>query len=173
MKKYPIYTFNAKWSQIGKQDPDYPNSYKDLPEGYIWNATGFHRMFKEEQTEEQLEKFINEWWNKYKESDKFKESNINNVELNYKFKFNETFVCTWFGHECYDDGQTDEEFLNEFEQYVSRHENYQDINNMREPYICLMGAEDRWRWNSGNKEYTGIPCRCKYCKEQGVLRIAH
>jgi len=39
-----------------------------------------------------------------------------------------------------------------------------------------MGAEDRWRWRGfgdDGKEETSAPCRCKACKEQGVVRIAH
>ena len=44
---------------------------------------------------------------------------------------------------------------------------------------CLMGAEDNWRWRAagpdGNESEDQIPapCRCKFCKEQGLLRIAH
>ena len=41
-----------------------------------------------------------------------------------------------------------------------------------------MGAEDRWRWHGAEPDgkptdYSPAPCRCKFCKEQGVIRIAH
>ena len=41
-----------------------------------------------------------------------------------------------------------------------------------------MGAEDRWRWHGAepsgsNEDHSPAPCRCKFCKEQGVIRIAH
>lgn len=175
MKNYPIYNFNAKWSQSGKQDPKYPNQYKDLKEGRIWNSTGFSKMFREEQTQEQLDIFINEWWSKYL---KVKDNifDIEDLKLEAKYKEHETFVCTWFAHETFDDGQTDEEFLEEFEKFVRRYEYQQDdfeshINDKN--YHCLMGAEDRWRWTSGNDDYKGIPCRCNHCKEAGMLRISH
>lgn len=173
MKKYPIYIFSAKWSQKGIQDIKYPNRHKGLPEGYIWNSTGFNKMFKEYQTEEQLKSYIENWWDEYKNFKFDENQNIDNVQLNFQFLIEETFVCTWFTHECFDEGQTDEEFLNEFEQYVQRHEYYQDKMEYKNYKICLMGAEDRWRWNSGDKSYNGIPCRCQHCKEQGLLRISH
>lgn len=133
-------------------------------------------MFKEEQTQEQIDLLINEWWSKYI----LNKDSINNVEdlkLVAKYKKHDSFVCVWFSHETFDNGQTDEEFIDEFREYVSRYEHKQDygvdeIQNDPD-YECLMGAEDTWRWNSGSKEYEGIPCRCKHCKEQGMLRIAH
>lgn len=174
MKKYPIYSFSAKWSQDGKQDPEYPNQWKDLREGRIWNSTGFTKMFREEQTQEQIDSFINKWWSRYL-SNKDNIFNVEDLKLTAKYKEHESFVCTWFTHETFDDGQTDEEFLDEFEQFVRRYEYQQDSEpgNYPENYHCLMGAEERFRWRSGSDEYDGIPCRCKHCKSQGMLRIAH
>lgn len=171
MKKYPIYSFSAKWSQDGEQDP---NRYEGLREGRIWNSTGFTKMFREEQTQEQIDTFVNEWWTKYLES-KNNISNVENLKLEAKYKEHESFVYVWFSHETFDDGQTDEEFLKEFGEFVRRYEHQQDCEpgNYPENYHCLMGAEDRWRWHSGSKEYTSIPCRCNHCKEAGMLRIAH
>lgn len=175
MKKYPIYKFNAKWSQDGKQDPNYPNLHLGLKEGRIWNYTGFSKMFREEQTQEQLDLFINEWWSKFLET-KDNIFNIEDLNLETKYVEHETFVGTWFAHQTFDDGQTDEEFLYEFEQFVNRYEYQQDRyepGNHPENYHCLMGGYERFRWYSGSDEYNDVPCRCKYCKEAGMLRIAH
>lgn len=183
-KTYPIYSFNARWSQVGVQDPNFPNSYKGLPEGRIWNATGFKKMFRTEQTQDELDKIVREWWENYVQSEldyanRKKEPLVNfdiqDLVLEAKFKEHNTFICTWFGHETFDDGQSDEEFLQSFEEFVRKYEHQQEIRyDTSDPdYHCLMGAEDRWRWRSGNEEYEGIPCRCEGCKKAGMLRIAH
>jgi len=181
-KSYPIYSINAKWSKDGVQDPQYPNWFKGLPEGRIWNGIGFKKMFKEEQTEESLNIFLNDWWEKFLKVPK----NIENIKnpilekLEIKFYENETWYLTWFCHETFDNGQTDKEVLDSFEKYVRRKE---DLNNKSqcergEDDCCLMGAEDRWRWRGADEngmfnEESPAPCRCKYCKEQGVLKISH
>ncbi len=40
-----------------------------------------------------------------------------------------------------------------------------------------MGAEDRWRWKgrepNGGDDESDPPCRCKFCKKQGIIRIGH
>jgi|GEM_PF-2101125 hypothetical protein len=181
-QKFPIYFFSARWSEDGVQDPKYPKWYEGLPEGRVWNSTGFHKMFREEQTQEQLDAFVQDWWKRFlvsknEEDSRFK---IINPELQYlkaEYKKHDTWVLTWFQHETFDIGQTDEEALQSFEDYVSRIED----ENRGKPEmegIPLMGAEDRWRWrgadeNGNYSEDAPAPCRCKYCKEQGVLRIAH
>lgn len=178
-KIYPIYSFNARWSQIGVQDPKYPVWYEGLPEGRIWNGTGFTKMYKEELTQEQLDVTIKEWWEKYltiqtdfagREKTSLSELDVQDLTLEAKYKEHNSFVCTWFGHETFDIGQTDEEFLKAFEEFVQKYE-HQD---RKDPdYHCLMGAEDRWRWRSGDDKYESIPCRCESCKSAGMLRIAH
>lgn len=190
-KKWPIYSFSAKWSQDGEWNPEYPNWHDGLPEGRIWNSTGFSKMFKEEQTNEQLDEYIQDWWEKMIETknkeDKFPIINPRDVKLEVKFVEFESWVLTWFCHETFDIGQTDEEAIRSFEEYVARVQDHNERIKRNCPedqwykngHKCLMGAEDRWRWRGAyeNGEYgdgeASYPCRCKYCKEQGVLRIAH
>ena len=64
-QKFPIYFFGARWSEDGVQDPKYPKWYEGLPEGRVWNSTGFHKMFREEQTQEQLDAFVQDWWKRF------------------------------------------------------------------------------------------------------------
>jgi hypothetical protein len=177
-QKFPIYSFSARWSQDGEHDKKYPNSYEGLPEGRVWNSTGFYKMFKEEQTQEELDKFVKDWWDKYvvnRPKDRQPIVNPELLELKAVYKKHDSWVITWFEHQTFDIGQTDEEALQSFEDYVSRieQENYDKDLTEQE---CLMGAEDRWRWHGvadDGKTVTPAPCRCKYCKEQGYVRIAH
>lgn len=186
-KTYPIYTFSAHWSQDGKQDMNYPKWHEGLPEGRIWNGTSFSKMYKEEKTQEELDIIVKEWWEKLIE----KKDNIINPELDYlksEFKGYETWYLSWFQHETFDDGQTDEEVLQSFADYVDRvQRKNHDIDmefgddyseKYKHGYKALMGAEDTWRWHGAEpdgkpEDYSPAPCRCKFCKEQGVIRIAH
>jgi len=98
--------------------------------------------------------------------------------------FDEEWCLTWFAHYTFDIGQTDQETLNSFEEFVYRMKRYNSKNGKmeqfsdgtsywNEPY-CLMGAEDRWRWKGDPKiDDSRPPCRCKFCKEKGVITIGH
>lgn len=172
---YPIYSISAKWSQKGIQDPQYPNLHIDLPAGRIWNSSGFSFMSKEKLSDAELTIKATEWWTKFLDNKNNTINEVDNLILNGKFVRYETWVLTWFQHETFDIGQTDNEALNSFEQYVRRHEHlpYKHPEN-----ICLMGAEDRWRWhgaepNGEPNDHSPAPCRCKFCKEQGKIRIGH
>lgn len=190
-KKYPIYSISAKWSQDGKWDDNYPKWHENLPEGRMWNSTSFSKMFKEEQTQEQLDAYAKDWWEKMliekNTEGKFPIINPELLYLKAELKEHESWVLTWFCHETFDAGQTDKEAIKSFEDYVQRIQmhnqeiewQYPEDEWYKNGHTCLMGAEDRWRWKGAyeNGEYgdeqAPYPCRCKFCKEQGVLRIAH
>ena len=55
--KYPIYTISWRWIQDGDHDPEYPDLYKDLPEGRVTNSTSTRKMFKEDQNLDDLKKW--------------------------------------------------------------------------------------------------------------------
>lgn len=190
MKKYPIYTVSAKWSQDGDQDPKYPKWYEGLPEGRIWNSTSFTKMFKEELTEEELKEFAEKWWGMFlahnENHDRNPVKNVEGLQLTYKLKEFEEWNLTWFQHETFDEGQSDAEVLQSFSDYVDRVQrknqeiewNYPEEEWYKQGYRTLMGAEDRWRWHGAEPngepgDHSPAPCRCKHCKEQGVIRIAH
>ena len=159
-----------------------------MPEGRIWNSTSFSKMFKEEQTQEFLDNYVKEWWNKLikRKKERFP---IINPELQYlkaEFKEWEVWVLTWFQHETFDIGQTNEEVLESFSNYVFRvqsknrniERNFPENEWYQNGYKALMGAEDQWRWHGAEpdgkpSDHSPAPCRCKFCKKQGVIRIAH
>ncbi len=62
-----------------------------------------------------------------------------------------------------------------FSLYFVLPETFRSFNSAPAP---AAGAEDRYRWcgsDDDGKTNPGIkpPCRCKHCKEQGVIRINH
>lgn len=94
----------------------------------------------------------------------------------------ETWVLAWFSHWTWDTGQTDREALASFSRYVDRYHHMQEHfgpDRFGEDYVCLMGAEDRWRWKgrSGDglegAEETRPPCRCGSCQARGIIRVDH
>lgn len=156
---FPIYSFTINWME------------GETPKK---NGTHFFKMYKEEQTPEILQAVVDTYITTRKE--KFI---IEEVTSEIKLWQYETWELTWFSHRTYDLGQTDEQARDSFEQYVQRHEGYQ-----REPdyykvegRLCLMGAEDRYRWKSknaiGEEDYEQVPCRCEHCKKAGYLVIDH
>ena len=100
---------------------------------------------------------------------------LTQVEIGCKYLRHETWCCNWFNHYTFNTHLTDEELLESFSAYVARHQDEQlkpneSLDEHRERtssgnYICLMGADDRWRWE--------VPCRCKDCQKRGVVTIDH
>lgn len=173
--KYPIYSFTLKWTEDGDQDSNWLREGDKIPEpGRCNNSTHFYKMFKTDQNEEQLEEIMEDFIQRYFPN----KPNIHNpiiTNKHWEFKGREAWVLTWFSHETFDVGQTDEEALASFEAFVAEkelliHEEWENDTPMT---ISLMGADDRYRWRSGNEDYHEVPCRCEYCKRDGLLRIAH
>lgn len=174
---YPLYRIAIKWEQDGEHDARWPESHEGLPEGRIWNSTRLHTMYREGQDVSDLERsFRDEWWPKYV-AEKLADKNPSEPTITVTEDGRETWCLSWFEHWTFDVGQSDEEALASFERYVRRYERMQDVRPGEYPegYRCLMGAEDRWRWNGGPgpDERTPPPCRCKHCKAQGKIRIGH
>lgn len=186
-KAYPIYAVSARWIQDGEHDPAYPRSHEGLPEGRIWNSTGYSAMLREPDLEKVHADAL-EWWRKYASD---KTETIRNPELTsleVKFVRNETWCGGHFSHWTFDTGQSGEEALASFERFVCRMENFIQRETKykngypNKPY-CLMGAEDRYRWcgrpggtgilGFSNEPSTSAPCRCDGCKTLGLLRIDH
>ncbi len=168
--RYPIYNFSLKWSENGEQRTDYPKWHEGLVEGRIWNSTSYRKMFKEEKTQGWLDSFIMDRWNKLISSDKYWDKDVKLLYLKAEFFEKESWVISWFQHETFDIGQTDKEALESFQDFVWRREDDESY--------CLMGAEDRWRWHGAEPDgeptyHSPAPCRCKFCKKDGLIRIAH
>lgn len=169
---FSIYTFNFKWVQDGKQDPNYPKWHEGLPSGRIFNSSSYTLMFKEELTQDQLQFEIDKIKKSIMESEKF--HNVDNLECTKTSLKYEVWAGEWFSHRTFDLGLSDEEVLQSFEEFVQRYEHMQDHlpgNPYPENYHCLMGAEDRWRWRG--QDDSPAPCRCEGCTKYGVIRINH
>lgn len=129
-------------------------------------------MYKEKQDIGTLkQKIENEWVPKYFKKGGIHEVPIVNpsdVEIDINFVRYETWCLEWFCHFTFDDGRSDEEYLQSFRYFVNRMKRVDDH--------CLMGAEDRWRWKGTTDDGEGEtppPCRCGGCKKAGVVRINH
>jgi hypothetical protein len=158
-KIYPIYRFSASWNQIG----------------YDKNFSSYYHMYKEEPTEQQLKEELNKW--KENLEKKHKDEGINVTEWlssKYEYKEHESWCIGWFNHYTYNLYETDSEVWSSFFKFVNRKkqlnrknghgdsEQY-DFNN-KNPFYCLMGAEDTWRWNI---------CRCEHCQKAGKITVDH
>jgi len=179
--RYPIYSVELCWTQDG--DPSQYEGQRWWPTdpgpGRIWNSVAPHFMYKEDPGEEWVRNhFLTEWGPGYLTEHAEKIANPSDLRIRRLRRYEETWCLEWFSHKTFDVGQTDAEALASFARYVMRHEHYQDWHHDERPegWVCLMGAEDRWRWHGGNQpkdERTDPPCRCKHCQKQGVLRINH
>lgn len=172
---YQQFDLGFRWSFDHERKPDDPPSWFDgLPEGRMWNRTGFTHMPRENMTLEQAEQFAAEWWKGYEK----KGGNPADLRINVSYMRSEVWCLTWFSHFTYDLGQSDEEVLNSFSEFVYRmqvNEPYREpCADSRSIGYVLMGAEDRWRWSGDPKqERSPPPCRCEHCKAAGVIRIGH
>jgi hypothetical protein len=180
---FPIFSVSAKWLQ-DETDPEtrvkYPNWYVDVPEGKKSNGTGYDVMKNGPVTLDQIIHETNQWWLKYSQEKQF--PNVQDLKLDVRYKKHEVWYCTWFCHTTFDLGQTDEQILKSFENYIDRTELLNEKLREEQNIVyrdqtpkggeCLMGAEDRWRWR-GENDNSNPPCRCAGCKKWGVIRINH
>ncbi len=180
MKKYPIYDIRVDWTYeddepcwCQKKNPGGPKCgwCKDLPEGIKQNGTQYYKMYKEKRTNEEIREETLEWWKKFSNKGK----NSSEPEIKIEFKEYETWCLDWFSHWTFDEGQSDSEIMISFASFVDRKMTLNRENDREESYH-LMGAEDSWRWHGKTDDgetNTEPPCRCKHCKEQGLIRIGH
>ena len=98
----------------------------------------------------------------------------------------DTWACGWFSHYTFRDRFGDPaDVLRDFDDYVDRVQRAQEPYgdgpdsikayeaDTGKPWICLMGAEDRWRWSGEEMGDRIAPCRCSDCEKAGVWRITH
>ena len=181
---YPQYDIGAKWIEPipadKLNDPFYIHPCRQVEGqmGYFWNSTSFSRMYRTDPTEEGVRKNINEWWEKYRVE---KNIAIETCEMQITRQSDEEWCITWFSHYTFDTGQTDQEVLDSFWDFLMRKGvriGMGEYGTYDPNAYCAMGAEDRWRWcgssdGSHDGDRTDPPCRCKHCKDQGVIRIGH
>lgn len=202
-RKYPIYKFTI-W-------------VKDcIPGSEHEQSMQISRMFNEEQDREVLDSILNEfiqrtlsreeWTIEIKEEPKSRFEKMPAIqaglyctksEVNYNPEY-ESWMLTWFSHETIDNGEDDSYFFNSFMDFCERMKRknrdegemktFPSGNRFWDEPVCLMGAEDIWRWHSWEYDEDfdeknpdtskihksdKIPCRCVYCKNRGVVQINH
>lgn len=150
-KFYPIYRF---WLTFTDADHNLDGS----------------KMFKESLTKktgkQALQEFIDRNLDAARQGAKgqytLRSLNLTVVSSGWEFVREDTWCCRWFNHYTFNVHLADPELFRSFEEFVARH---RGKPYTADDYICLMGAEDRWRWKD--------PCRCEHCQERGVVTIDH
>lgn len=186
-RRYWVYSISVEWWM--DLTAMYPTSHKHY-DGCKRNAAGLcrnsvtfsGRTYETEQTPEAIEKAASECWDRYgKKGDHDPES----ATAKWSLVQRSEWACEWFSHRTPDKGQSDAEALESFRDYVRwalprSFEMRRDRKcSPEEPFICLMGAEDEWRWRGvkgdgdPNGEESPPPCRCEGCKKHGVIRVNH
>lgn len=173
---YPIWSVTARWTQKRAGENLAPWQTEGVPADRMRDCTDFYKLWAEDPDSKALQAWPREWWSAYKE--KHLEQEPADLVAIVRFVRNETWCLTWFSHYTIDRGQSDQEALDSFWRYVLRVEaNNRHLADTDPNRICLMSAEDRWRWHGTEdgdaQKRTDAPCRCKHCKEQGVIRIGH
>jgi len=180
---YQIYDIRARYSEDAteKELEGLGGRWiEGLPPGRIWSGDSWTKMPREQTTLEEMEALVPAMWEEYQPHlmKKRGERNRSEPEFTVKFIREETWCQGWFSHWTWDTGQSDNEVLNSFEDFVlrmevlNRREGHYDPNMglWMDKYV-LMGAEDRWRWKG--RDGSDPPCRCAGCKEQGIIKIDH
>ena len=151
--KYPIYRFSAVWNQSDYQK----------------NSSSCRQMYKEKLTDEEMNEKLEEFKTnvtKDKEEVEFLTSTVEYLE-------DETWVGKWFCHFTFNQFDNDDDARKSFQEFVMRKEvkneengHYNNEMNTNRPkgYECLMGAEDRWRWEV---------CHCEHCEKNEWTIINH
>ena len=163
-KKYPIYRF---WVEFEDRDQNVSSS----------------KMLGKFPSREEAFVLLDEFINTNLDSERqgrdgvytIRSLDLEVVGAGWKFLREETWCCNWFNHYTYNIHLSDEELLESFQAYVERQRPYicEDLGSYDEykrrvpedKRICLMGAQDRWRWKE--------PCRCEHCQERGIVMIDH
>lgn len=163
-KTYPIYWFEAEYIMDGMDAPEIhgtsvmlgPDETPETTLRRIWASFISHEISAGE--------------NKGRTR---AELNCKLSNLNSRFVKDETWCLDWFSHYTYNWHLNDGALFASFESYCRRCEQenrnnghfFDGLSDNGKPFICLMGAEDRWRWEG--------PCRCDGCQSKGIVRFDH
>jgi hypothetical protein len=176
---YPIYSFHIKWQEDRDGEPSEYDDTTGCLDGKVWNSVQYYDMFNLEYDHNALQIIGVEYFMKQILKHREHLQPLPDI-IEVKFVEYETWVLKWFAHETFDVGQTDEEALRSFEQYVARYQKQVKAGRplVNQTRYLLMGAEDRHHWHGqepdgSNENYSRPPCRCPHCKERGVLTISH
>ena len=183
MVAYPIYIAKARWTEDGQRNADFIKWWPSDPgEGRVWNCTcSTYLMYRDDPGIEVVQHDREtKWWPEYMA--KIASKHPSESSITVIRGHDEEWCPAWFSHWTFDTGQTDREVLASFSTYVDRitahnRKHAKMVNGIWTEPICLMGAEDRYRWcagpEGGNRECSDPPCRCEHCQKRGILRIDH
>lgn len=122
-------------------------------------------MYKNPPTEAALNEELKDFINRIEEKQNKNGHSVTRWhEVRYHFMENETWALGWFYHMTYNHFDTDQAAINSFESYVRRKETENIDNYEDRDCRCLMGAEDRFRWEI---------CHCDECAKNNQMVIKH
>lgn len=174
MNKYPIYSFTLIVSREG------------------WSTRGRSTMLPDSLETVDLEHRLAEWADNNLDAERedalhhdglpyktlreaVDDGAMEVLETSWEFLGYDTWCCQWFSHYSFATHLSDDELRDSFAEFVGRHRSHerrgseeQDEYHARvEPAnrVCLMGAEERWRWKG--------PCRCEHCEARGIVKFDH
>lgn len=192
---WPIWSVSVSHLEEGAPSEDAPEWEKDAPEG--WHRcsrsakSGAFQLVRTVTAQDLLEKAegLWEWLLEEKQEDGTAHPARKSPRAVFRFYGFDTWWGTWFSHETFRAGLPEDEVLRSFREYVDRVNGYNREHGDRsmaratefggiiyDGPICLMGAEDEWRWTGqrdADGDRTPAPCQCDHCVAQGVYRIGH
>lgn len=177
---YPIYHVELKWSQDIRADrpDDWFTPTEGLPKGRMWNGTGWNTMPAERTSENELLCDARDQMTNAFGGEKYRDLNPDQLTVSIEFRRWDTWCSGWFSHWTWDTSLLKSGFvdvLRSFGRYVDRIEEHNHL--VGDDNICLMGAEDRYRWHGTHtgdpSERTDPPCRCPHCTKRGIITIGH
>ena len=172
---YPLFGLTASYTQdinpVWKHKLPYWQT-QDVANGRIRNSSMWSsRGFREWPNQSSLIEWSQSLWSgALKKDGDYAITNPADVVLVAVFNGWAVWWLTWFQHETFDIGLDDADVLASFQRHCDR-----EIRKAHHEGIepCLMGAEDQWRWSGSEPNGSPPPCRCKHCKEAGLIRIGH
>jgi len=181
---YAIYTASVRYTRE-LMDYDLRNAAwverdtKGLPRFRIRDRTHWYGwMYREDPGEDEVRIRLQQVWEEYvahpdaARSPDYVPRNPGDVEFHVGPVEYEEWCLTWFCHQTFDIGQTDDEVLRSFSRFLARKGVHGGDHEYGDGKYCAMGAEDRWRWH-GETHDDPPPCRCDGCKKAGMVRIGH
>lgn len=148
--KFPVSRIALNWHQPGLETP---------------NGISIYTMY--DVKEHDINLATDDAWKLWQDQvERYEGSTL--IRMNSKYLGMFEWCLGWFNHWTFLKDRSDEELLESFRRHVEemQRSNYKARFNGAEydPW-CLMGAEDRYRWEG--------PCHCVHCSEANVTRMVH
>jgi len=149
--KYPIWRITAKFDETAYEN----------------NSVSFTVSFKEKKTEQEIEEYAKEWWEKIAISEKNKDKGFVFKEFIITSLGEETWYLEWFCHTSLTRYDNEKDAFDSFARFLKRKRvdiNYGGGSYPSDDSYMPMGGDDHWRWKY---------CDCQVCKDEGITIISH